>query len=48
MTTQEGPSGLKTNVLRKPTDAEIALTRDLILIPEEASVVNRVGKRGFQ
>ena len=48
MTTQEGPSGLKTNVLRKPTDSEIDLTRDLILIPEDTSVVNRVGRRGFQ
>lgn len=47
MTIQEGPSGMKTNTLRKPTAAEIALTEDLVLEAEE-TFVNRVGKRGFQ
>ena len=47
MTIQEGPAGMKTNVLRLPTQAEIALTEDTLLIPEE-TVVNRVGRRGFQ
>jgi hypothetical protein len=46
-TIQEGPGGLKTNVLRKPTDSEIELTQDKILIPEE-TVVNRVGRMGYQ
>jgi hypothetical protein len=47
-TIQEGPGGLKTNVLRKPTDSEIELTQNKILIPEEGSVVNRVGRNGYQ
>ena len=46
-TIQEGPGGLKTNVLRQPTTEEIALTEDLVLEAEE-TVVNRVGQRGFQ
>jgi hypothetical protein len=46
-TTQEGPGGIKTSVLRQPTAAEIQETKDQVLIPEK-SVVNRVGKRGFQ
>ena len=48
MTIQEGPGGMKTNVLRLPTEAEIDLTRDIVLIPEKGSGVNRVGERGFQ
>lgn len=47
MTIQEGPGGLKTDVLRKPTNAEIALTKNLVLKAKK-TVVNRVGKRGFQ
>ena len=47
MTTQEGPSGMKTDALRLPTAAEIALTGDKVLTAE-VSVVNRVGQRGFQ
>ena len=47
MTIQEGPAGMKTNVLRLPTQEEIALTEDTLLIPEK-TVVNRVGRRGFQ
>lgn len=38
---------MKTNVIRLPTQAEIDLTKDLVLEAEE-TVVNRVGKRGFQ
>lgn len=48
MTIQEGPGGFKENVVRQPTEAEIALTGDLVLVPEKDTVVNRVGKRGFQ
>lgn len=47
MTIQEGPGGLHTTVLRKPTQTEIELTKDTVLIPEE-TIVNRVGERGFQ
>ena len=47
MTASEGPAGLKTAVLRKPTQEEITATDDQVLIPEE-SYVNRVGKHGFQ
>lgn len=48
MTSQEGPKGLKTNVLRRPTTAELELTEDQFLIPEEDSFVNRVGRKGVQ
>lgn len=48
MTTQEGPGGLRTNVLRQPTAEEIEATGDKVLVAEEGTVVNRVGKRGFQ
>jgi len=48
MTVQEGPAGMKTAVLRKPTDSEIEAAGDKVLIPEEDSAVNRVGRRGFQ
>jgi hypothetical protein len=48
MTTQEVAGGLKTNVLRKPTIAELEATRDNFLEAEDGSVVNQVGKRAFQ
>lgn len=47
MTTQE-TGGMKTAALRKPTIDEILATGDKVLIPEEDTVVNRVGSRGFQ
>jgi len=47
MTIQEGPGGMKTTVLRQPNSEEILLTGDKVL-PFDETVVNRVGRRGFQ
>lgn len=48
MTIQEGPSGLKTNVLRHPTKEELLATQNQFLEAEEGTIVNRVGRKGFQ
>lgn len=55
MTTQEGPDTFKEKALKKEwpvvegtTFATTKQVEDRVLRPEDESMVNRVGKKGFQ